>query len=36
MNNRIPFNQDEIAKAIDLLQAEPHDIKAYFFTTTVQ
>ncbi|WP_315265028.1 DUF739 family protein [Tannerella forsythia] len=36
LNSRIPFTQDEIAKAINLLQAEPHDIKAYFFTTMVQ
>ena len=36
LNSRIPFNQDEIAKAIRLLQAEPHDIKTYFFTKAVQ
>ncbi len=36
MNNRIPFGQDEIDKIITLLGRGPQDIKAYFFTKSVQ
>lgn len=36
LNNHIPFGQGEIDKTITLLDAAPHDIKAYFFTKAVQ
>ena len=36
MNNKIPWNQQEILSAADLLSIKYEEIPAYFFTLEVQ
>lgn len=36
LNNKLPFKQPEIQKALDVLHLTPMDIGTYFFTTKVQ
>ncbi|MGN0148789.1 MAG: DUF739 family protein [Clostridia bacterium] len=36
LNNKLPFKQPEIQKALDILHLTPMDIGTYFFTTKVQ
>ena len=36
LNNRVPFKQPEITKAIKLLHLNEEDVQVYFFTKNVQ
>lgn len=36
MNGKVPFKQNEIVKASNLLEIDNSDIAAYFFTVYVQ
>ncbi len=36
LNNKVPFTQPEISKAIVLLEANENDIQPYFFTLETQ
>ena len=36
LNNKVPFDTDEIYKACELLDIDPQEIPAYFFTLKVR
>lgn len=36
LNNRVPFTQPEIDKAVDLLSIKPTQVGRYFFAKNVQ
>lgn len=36
MTNKMPFKQQEISKAIELLEIDEGEIQSYFFTQNVQ
>lgn len=36
LNNKVPFKQSEIQKALEVLEIAPQDIEVYFFKSKVQ
>lgn len=36
LNNKVPFKQPEIQKALDVLKLSPNDVPTYFFSLEVQ